>query len=265
MNEKKLYNPKANSPAIYIPCWLIQIPTKLLSHGAKMLYGRLAQWSNSTGEVYRSAPQLSKEIGVGVRMVEKYIKELKVSELIGTFQVELGGSNHYQFYQHEWMNIPICDELIYKQDPPNNSSVPPERSFGTPPNNSADLNIKEIKINNSYEEVFSNPQNKTPITPVELVEAFKIEFPGNPLPVQKQTTKEFGRAFLDRTKEFKKEHEATIGFVLTKEAFKDYLIEFKLNAPGLCAAINPQTKKKISLMSLIRWEVFHKFIRGEFY
>ena len=144
----KLHNPKSHAPAVYIPCWLIQIPINLLSYGAKMTYGRLSQWSNSTGRAYRSAIQLSEELGCSTRSIESYLKELKTAVLIGTYHPQAGGVNHFEFYDHPWMHEPIKDQLVYKDDkftPPQDPAVPSAGSCGTPPQDPADINNKEIK------------------------------------------------------------------------------------------------------------------------
>ncbi len=149
--SKRLHNPKSHAPAVYIPCWLIQVPIKLLSHGAKITYGRLSQWANESGIVYRSAKQLSEELGVSYRSIEEYIRELKESDLIGTYRKQAGGLNHFEFYDHPWMHEPINPNLAYKSndgDPPNDSGVPSAGFRGTPPQNSVDINKKEIKLNN---------------------------------------------------------------------------------------------------------------------
>lgn len=166
MASLKRYNPKSHSPAIYIPTWLIQISTKLLSNNAKILYGRLSQWANSSGTVYRSLPQLSKEIGTPATTLERHLKELKDCGLIGTYHPQAGGINHYEFYDHSWMHEPINDELIYKSDPPAEVRVPPRRSAGTPPAEVRDINkkeIKEININIIREDDFSNSKQLKPI------------------------------------------------------------------------------------------------------
>ena len=161
-NEKKLHNPKSNSPAVFIPCWLSQVSKKLLTSGAKLVYGRLAQWSTHQGETFRSSPQLSVELGIPVRNIERHIKELKDVGLICTFHPQAGGVNHFKFYEHEWMFNPICKELSFgnnemptvkndgglaKKYPPPKMAVPPAKNGGTPPPKMADINIKEIKIN----------------------------------------------------------------------------------------------------------------------
>lgn len=146
--SQKLYNPKSHAPGVYIPCWLLQVSIKLLSHASKILYGRLSQWASSNGTVYRSSPQLAEEIGCSVRSVEEYLRELKNAKLIGTFHPQAGGINHFEFYDHPWMHDPIKDQLVYKQDkydPPHDNVVPPTRSCVTPPHDRVHINKKEIK------------------------------------------------------------------------------------------------------------------------
>ena len=81
MTGKTLHNPKSHAPAIYLPCWLSQVPTKLLSLGAKLVYGRLSQWSNNKGLVHRTTNQIALELGMCKRSVGKYYKELKDADV----------------------------------------------------------------------------------------------------------------------------------------------------------------------------------------
>ena len=161
--SKKLHNPKSFAPAVYIPCWLIQVSIKLLTNGAKMLYGRLSQWASSDGTVYRSIPQLAEELGCSERSIEEYLRELKEVKLIGIFHPKAGGVNHYEFYNHDWMHEPIKDQLTYKEDkitPPHHSVVPTTSECGTPPHPSVDINIKEIKRNKKDIYIHSHPKTK---------------------------------------------------------------------------------------------------------
>jgi hypothetical protein len=107
--SRKTHNPNPHAPSVYIPCWLIQVPHNQLSFGSKLLYGRLAQHSLDCGEVFCSAAQLSKELGMAVRTIKKFIKELKDCHLIGTYQTKPGELNHFVFYEHEWINEKILD------------------------------------------------------------------------------------------------------------------------------------------------------------
>lgn len=143
--SKKLFNPKSHAPAAFIPCWLLQVSISFITPGSKLLYGRLSQWSNATGKVYRSTYQLSQELGTSTRQIERQISELKKLGLIGTFHPQAGGINHFEFYEHDWMFEEINDNLVYKSDPPPSMSVPPDIHGGTLPTYKADINIKEIK------------------------------------------------------------------------------------------------------------------------
>jgi hypothetical protein len=187
---KKLYNPRSDYPSVYIPCWLIQVSTKLLSNNAKMLYGRLSQWSNETGQVFRSCPQLAEELGAGISSIERHLKELKDVGLIGTYHPQAGGLNHYEFYDHEWMHVPINKNLSYKTPsaqpcgtPPSKVTAPPVKSDGTPPSKVTDINIKEIKINSSEKSeniLLPVPQVSTPSKHhhyYDLFSLFNIEAP----------------------------------------------------------------------------------------
>lgn len=144
----KLHNPKSHAPAVYIPCWLIQVPVKVLSHGAKLVYGRLSQWCNESGHSHRSAPQLSEELGMCVRSIKEYQKELRDVCLIGTYQPQAGGMNHFEFYDHPWMHEPINENLVYKQDtyiPVHDRALPRAELCTTPVHDRAPINNKEIK------------------------------------------------------------------------------------------------------------------------
>lgn len=137
---RQLFNPKGQSPAYTVPCWLSQVPVKQLSDGAKILYARLTQWADSEGHAFRSAIQLAPELGIGYRAVEKRIQELKSAGLIGTYHPQAGGLNHFEFYVHEWMSAPTHKNLSYKSDPPHDHVVPPTRSCGTPPHDHVAIN-----------------------------------------------------------------------------------------------------------------------------
>lgn len=154
MNTKKLYQPQNNITAACLPNWLIQIPLSDLSFGAKITYARLCKWAGKDGKAFRSAPQLSKEIGACTRQVERYIQELKQTELIGTFHPQAGGINHFEFYDHHLMHRSINAELLYNstppdmpKNPPTDMSVPPDRYVGTPPTDMSVIKDKKELIN----------------------------------------------------------------------------------------------------------------------
>jgi DNA-binding transcriptional ArsR family regulator len=154
--SKTPYNPKAHAPAVYIPCWLIQVPSSELSHQAKLLYGRLAQWSSAKGDVHRSVKQLSQEIGVPPSTVDRTLKELREVGLIETVRREYGGINHFKFLRHSWMDEKINSNLEYqssengsnKDQTPHVKNDVTNTSKVTSPHVKNDVpKIKEIKLN----------------------------------------------------------------------------------------------------------------------
>lgn len=147
--QVKFHNPKAHSPAVYIPCWLIQIDSHQLSHQAKLLYGRLAQWSNANGIVYRSVKQLMQELGFSSDCVERTLKELRDVKLIETYQIKPRGVNHYKFLENEWMREPINQNLEYDSPvPPKTDIIPIPAKMRVHTRKSAGTIIEEIKRNN---------------------------------------------------------------------------------------------------------------------
>lgn len=162
-NTRIRHNPKSSMPAVYIPCWLIQIPDSQLSLGAKMVYGRLAQWSNERGTVHRSMPQLCGELGLSLSPLKRYLKELRDVGLIGTFQIEKGGVNHFEFFDHPWMRADIHPNLSYAQPSPDrdlppalNRPYPQPHLDPTPSPDQGSLKYKEIKRNKKKKQTNEN-------------------------------------------------------------------------------------------------------------
>ena len=160
--EKKMHNPKIHAPSVYIPNWLIQVPSNLVSFAAKILYGRLSQWANNKGSVHRTVKQLAQEIGCEPRAIDRYLKELRDCELIGTFQPVKGGANHFHFYEHEWMNEAINPNLIYtntEYSPHVKIDVTPTSDLSLPHVKSVVPKIKEIIINNNDKEKINKKES----------------------------------------------------------------------------------------------------------
>lgn len=251
--SKKLHNPKSHAPAVFIPCWLIQVPHKLLSYGAKLLYGRLAQWSNINGDVFRSAPQLSKELGMGVRTVEKFIKELKDVGLIETYHPQAGGLNHFRFFDHEWMHNKLVEEL----DPPHNHAAPTAQPCGTPPHNHADINIKEIKEIKDISE-----SNDSPATDfvTQIIDVYHEQLPE--MPKIKLVTNEIKKA----VKVLEKEWVNIKGDKITIQAISRYFEGRRKLTPWILQPY--QTKdgntRRSRLINIIRIDNVRKFYNGDY-
>lgn len=166
---KKEHHPQNSNNAFHIPNWLSQVPSTLLSFGAKAVYARLSKWSGKNSKAYRSASQLAKELGSSERQIQRYTQELKEVGLIGTYHPQAGGVNHFEFYEHEWMYEKIVDELLYdsktistdnhdttnchtplRQDdvPPYDNMTEGVRQDDVPPTtHAADIILYNIKLN----------------------------------------------------------------------------------------------------------------------
>ena len=161
---RNLHNPQAHISAIYFPNWLSQVPISKLSMNAKVIYGRLCQWANTSGRTDRSTLQLCEELGMTKSPVDRALKELRTVGLIGTYQVEKGGVNHFEFYEHEWMTEQISRNLTYSDPTP--KQVLPHTSKGVTPTPKW-VSLKYININNNINnkgatsnEVCKSPKNK---------------------------------------------------------------------------------------------------------
>ena len=86
----------------FIPNWLMCRPE--VSQGAKLAYGRLAQFGGRAGRCFPMQESLGKELGVRGRMARNYIRELESFHLIESVQHGNCTSNEYHFLDHPWMH-----------------------------------------------------------------------------------------------------------------------------------------------------------------
>lgn len=179
---RQLFNPKGQSSAYSMTCWLSQVPVKQLSEGAKILYARLTRWSDSDGHAFRSAKQLAPELGLGYRAVEKRIQELKNVGLIGTYQPQKGGLNHFEFYIHEWMSAPIHKNLCYESDPPHDHVVPTTQTCGTPPHD----HVVISSINLNKENKTRSNSAKAVLVHADTLKKYEIKVPREPREVDNE-------------------------------------------------------------------------------
>lgn len=211
--NKKSYNPKLGKlpDAVYIPSWLLQIPAVQLSYQAKLLYGRLAQWVNHQGVVYRSAKQLTFELGMSLSSVERTLKELRDVGLIGTYQTCSGGVNHYIFYEHKWMDVILHKNLQY---------------WGTDRENAENELSNELST-----EYVNNPVDKSIIPPAEVKPPLPHNW-GHPSPTTGGINKEVKKALLKEAPEasFNKDE------MLKKEATS--IKPAKINLPVLLESMH---------------------------
>jgi hypothetical protein len=91
------YNPHKLFVGVFIPNTLLRYHK--LSHGAKIVWGRLAQYAGENGEAYPKISSLADETGMSDRQVKTYLKELREHKLIKSDRT--GSSNKYHFLWHE--------------------------------------------------------------------------------------------------------------------------------------------------------------------
>lgn len=167
--NRRYYNPKSHAPAVYIPAWLLQIPSEKLSLQAKILYGRLSQWANSKSCVHRSTKQLAEEIGVDQRVVKRFLAELREVGLIETYQKIKGGENYYKFLDHEWIHadlLPVFDWNKNDQDSNENDIPPTEKKEIKPTTKTSvpyheNVTIPVTKMSLPRDENVTTPVTKT--------------------------------------------------------------------------------------------------------
>ena len=86
-----------------VPDWLIRVPSRELSPGAKLVYARLVRYGRSTGIAYPRQETLGRELGLSRRQVVDYLRTLKDVGLIESRRVGQGRPNEVRFLQHRWM------------------------------------------------------------------------------------------------------------------------------------------------------------------
>lgn len=115
-------NPWRLFHGVFVPNWLVRLDD--VSAGAKLCYGRLAQYAGRKGVAEPDQARLASELGVGDRMVRRYLSELVEKGLIVVEQVGLNQANRYEFLHHEAMQM---------SGPDRNDSSTPERNDSSGP------------------------------------------------------------------------------------------------------------------------------------
>jgi len=97
----RIFNPHSHFCGSFIPNWLLR--RHEISHGAKLVYGRLCQYAGKDGECYPKLQTLADELAMGLSTVHKYVHELERWNLIRSIRRGLGMPNKYLFLTHIWM------------------------------------------------------------------------------------------------------------------------------------------------------------------
>ena len=88
--------------SINVPIWLLR--RKEISTGAKLLYGRLLLFIGQNLFCFPSQHKLAEELGISIRTVNRYIKELKKYKLIEVEQKGRKKTAKFYVLSHEWEN-----------------------------------------------------------------------------------------------------------------------------------------------------------------
>ena len=103
----KRINPYRLWTGAYIPNWLLS--QSEVSHGAKIIYARLSQYTEQTGYAQPTREVLAAEVGTSLRQLDRYLSELVRHKLIEIEQVGKKKPNKYWFLTHTWMQSPVPD------------------------------------------------------------------------------------------------------------------------------------------------------------
>ena len=134
------FNPYRLFVGVYIPNAIVRC--KDLSLGAKLCYGRLAQYAGEDGEAYPSYETLAEEIGSNRRSAIRYAKELHLYGLIRivhrkNLYAEDYTSNVFQFLWHSLLESSLKDKggdknalpLVTKTHHPSDNLSPKENNL----------------------------------------------------------------------------------------------------------------------------------------
>jgi hypothetical protein len=110
----EVFNPYRRFTGVFIAEALVRLPPSKLSAGAKLCYGRLARYAGEDGACYPAVKTIAKELGVGKRQAQRYLKELKECKFIEVVArlktPREWDTNDYRFLWH-----PIFDEMPLKR------------------------------------------------------------------------------------------------------------------------------------------------------
>lgn len=148
MDSEETINPRAQHwPSGFIPEWLG--PRTEISPGAKNCYGVLCRHYNpKTGQCNPRHKVLAKELGIGARMAQAYIKELLVHNLIVSKARGYKGSvsNNYSFTRHKWSDgFPERKKRTLKPSPHKNVFTDADRIVVDDPTKSTQKKIAYLR------------------------------------------------------------------------------------------------------------------------
>ena len=91
----KYYNPHKQFIGSVVPNWLMKRTD--ISQGAKLCFGRLAQFAGKHGFAFPGHQRLAEELGVSVATVKSYLRDLATKGLIESQRMGSANFNRYYF------------------------------------------------------------------------------------------------------------------------------------------------------------------------
>ncbi len=153
------------------PNWLLR--RKEISHGGKHIYGQLCQYScRGKNSIYPSRERLADDLGMSIRAVDRFIKELASLNLIQVIRNGKTLNNSYKLLPHIWMK----DAPVYASPKPTSDS-PKVATSDSPkvatPYKDKEISVKDNIIHNKNNNFSNKTSNVEQIDKQELQEKFE--------------------------------------------------------------------------------------------
>ena len=153
MREGEEFNPYMKFYGLFVPN---SVAMSAIPDAAKLLLGRLMQFSGEDGKAYPRRKRLAKELCWKIRKLDEQIRYLKDIKLIKT--VRLNTDNHqspsmYVFLYHKMYDTPAVE--IHSTPAVEIHSTPPAKKRSTPLRKSTGHNIRSKIEEKNNRESFS--------------------------------------------------------------------------------------------------------------
>jgi hypothetical protein len=124
--EGVAFNPYRRFTYAPVPNWLLERTD--VSHGPKLMYGKLVQHAGKRGVANPRRKILAKELGISIQQTDRYIAELVDLKLIRVQQLGRNRANRYFFLEHPWI-IPFKRCPHFSELPNSKNEESMESSF----------------------------------------------------------------------------------------------------------------------------------------
>lgn len=101
------FNPYRRFIGAFLPNCILQLPS--ISQGAKLAWGRLAQYAGEDGEAYPSLKTLGEELGVKEAQARRYVEELEAVRLIEREDQPGKPSRYWHLDEHPCFGTPTVN------------------------------------------------------------------------------------------------------------------------------------------------------------